>query len=75
MQIKTCGTCACMLDDGDGSSPYCAWRDLYYNVTPDMLACEDWRSRNGNELMTGFLKHRTDVNRGLDDVRRKDQNT
>lgn len=27
--IKKCGNCVYMLDDGDGSKPYCALQDLY----------------------------------------------
>ena len=38
----TCGTCAWMMDDGDGSSPYCAIQDLYSDVDPDDRACGDW---------------------------------
>ena len=64
--IKTCGTCAAMIDDGDGC-PYCAWRDLYYFVTPETPACEDWRSKEDNKLMTGLLKYHADVNRNLKD--------
>lgn len=50
--IKQCCTCAYMLDDGDGSEPYCARRDLYYNVRPEQKGCADWRS-NENKLECG----------------------
>lgn len=39
--VKTCGNCIYMLDDSDGSKPYCAIRDLYYVVTPGTIACDD----------------------------------
>lgn len=48
--VKTCGNCVYMLDDGDGSEPYCAIRNLYYFVTPGTVACEDYREDNGNAL-------------------------
>lgn len=65
--IKTCGNCQFILydDDGDGSKPYCAIRDLYYVVTPGMVACDDWREDNGNLLHKGFWLYNADVNKKL----------
>lgn len=65
--IKTCGNCQFILydDDGDGSKPYCAIRDLYYVVTPGMVACDDWREDNGNLLHKGFWLYNVDVNKKL----------
>ena len=39
---KTCGNCVFMLDDKDGSNPYCAIKDLYTDVQPTDKACEAW---------------------------------
>ena len=39
---KTCGNCVFMLDDKDGSAPYCAIKDLYTDVQPTDKACEAW---------------------------------
>lgn len=63
--VKNCGNCVYMLDDGDGSKPYCAIRDLYYVVTPGMVACDDWREDNGNLLHKGFWLYNADVNKKL----------
>lgn len=65
--IKTCGNCQFILydDDGDGSEPYCAIRNLYYFVTPGTVACEDYREDNGNTLHKGFWLYNADVNRKL----------
>lgn len=41
---KTCGNCVFMLDDKDGSNPYCAIKDLYTDVQPADKACEAWES-------------------------------
>lgn len=41
---KTCGNCAFMIDDKDGSNPYCAIKDLYTDVQPTDKACEAWAS-------------------------------
>lgn len=40
--IKICGNCVYMLDDGDGSKPYCAIQDLYTDVDPTDRACDAW---------------------------------
>ena len=56
-----------MLDDGDGSKPYCAIRNLYYFVTPGTVACEDYREDNGNTLHKGFWLYNADVNKKLKD--------
>lgn len=61
--IKTCGTCAAMIDDGDGCY-FCAWRDLYYFVAPKTPACEDWRSKD-DQLTAGLARYHADVNRRL----------
>ena len=62
--IKTCGNCIYMLDDGSGE-PYCAIRDLYYAVRPEMLACDDYRKDNGNAVQKGFWLYNADLNKKL----------
>ena len=62
---KTCGNCAAMIDEGDGC-PFCVWRDLYYFVKPEMLACEDWRSKD-DKLRVGLAKYHADVKKKLKD--------
>lgn len=57
---KTCGNCVYMLDDGDGSKPYCARRDLYYNVQPRQKGCVDWRS-NENKLECGLARYHAEL--------------
>lgn len=47
--IKSCGNCVYMLDDGDGSKPYCALQDLYTDVDPADPCCQWWQ---GEELKT-----------------------
>lgn len=61
--IRTCGTCAFMLDDGD-NAPYCAIRDLYYSVTEETLDCKEWRSKE-NKLCVGLARYHADINRML----------
>ena len=41
--IKSCGKCVYMLDDGDGSEPYCAIQDLYTDIEPTDPCCQWWQ--------------------------------
>lgn len=61
--IKTCGTCAAMIDDGDDCQ-YCAWHDLYDFVTPETVGCENWRSKD-NKLCVGLAQNHADGNRRI----------
>lgn len=56
--IKRCCTCAYMLDEGDGSEPYCARRDLYYNVRREQKGCADWHSNEKTVMRAGALPRR-----------------
>lgn len=47
--IKICGNCIYMLDDGDGSKPYCALQDLYTDVDPADPCCQWWQGEVKNQ--------------------------
>jgi hypothetical protein len=49
-----------MLDDGDGSKPYCALQDLYTDVDPQDSCCQWWQ---------GEVKDQQRYNELIDSIR------